>query len=510
MFPFLRILICSLFVSLLVNTAIGQSFPILEWQKFYGSEFDDDPRRILKGLDGNLFIGGNLGTGNDPDACSDIWISKLDTNGVMLWERRFGGSGCDEMRDMVATADSGVIFVGITNSFIEHPEKGQEAFQGDYFMGKIDKVGDIAWLKTYGGLDLDQAFSVARSQAADEYLVAGISNSQNFDVQTDLLMANMWCVKIGEDGEKKTAWAFGGSKSDWAYSIAGCENGDYAFAGFTNSEDIDGTQRRTNGDGWVGRVDRYGAVVWQRIYSGKLEDYFTRVIEDNDGRIVLVGNFESERKGKQFWFLKLTPDGNKIYERIFGDRMDEYATAIAATADGGYIMTGYSKYIDLSNKYIKGGEDFWVFRLNGRGDVIWTKTFGGRDDERGIDILEYEPGRYYALGVKRNNFAKDGKLDRGNDFWLLRVDEEICEDIDVELYTSVKDYTAYTGRGFKLKAICNKGDQFLWDFGDGTTSTQREPVKKYNMPGVYEIKVTVFINENCSKTVKLPQYMMVW
>ena len=147
--------------------------------------------------------------------------------------------------------------------------------------------------------------------------------------------------------------------------------------------------------GWVGRLDRgAGRVIWQRIYSGKLEDYFVKVIEDPDGKVVLCGNFESEKKGKQFWFLKLTADGKKIYERIFGDKMDEYATSIAPTADGGYVMTGYSKYINLSNRYIKGGEDFWVFRLNGRGDVIWTNTFGGRDNERGVDIIEYRPNVY--------------------------------------------------------------------------------------------------------------------
>ena len=190
--------------------------------------------------------------------------------------------------------------------------------------------------------------------------------------------------------------------------------------------------------------------------------------------------------------------------------MDEYATSIQETSDGGYIMSGYSKYINLSNKYIKGGEDFWVFRLNARGDVIWTNTFGGRDDERGIDVIEYSPGVYYALGVKRNNFKNEGKTDRENDWWLLRIDETVCEDTDVKIYSSLTNSTAYVNKNFKLKALCNKGERFLWDFGDGTTSKEKEPVKKYEQPGVYEIKVTVFINENCFKTVQMDDYIMVW
>lgn len=488
----------------------AQAYPELHWQAFFGSPYDDIPAKILKSPDGTLLIGGSIGTGNGGEDCTDIWVAKIDTLGKLIWERGFGGSGCDEIRDMVVTPDSGVIFVGISNSFIEHAEKGQEAFQGDYFIGKVSKVGEIEWLKSYGGLDVDGAYAIAKSEAWPEYVIAGVSNSQNFDVQTELPMANLWCVKIDELGKKRTAWAFGGSKHDWAYSIGACRDGDYVFAGYTNSEDIDGTERRVNGDGWIGRIDRYGAVKWQRIYSGKLEDFFTKVIEDKEGRMVAVGNFESEEKGKQFWFLKLTADGKKIYERIFGDKMDEFATSIAACSDGGYIMTGYSKYIDLANKYIKGGEDFWVFRLNHAGEIQWVNTFGGRDNERGVDVVEYRPGVYYALGMKRNNFEKQGAVDRGNDFWVLRIDEQTCDDVPISIYLSLKDNTAYVDKGFKLRAITPKGERFLWDFGDGTTSTEREPVKKYELPGVYEIKVTVYITETCSKTYTHPNFLMVW
>jgi hypothetical protein len=508
---FFNIVVSLVAWALLAVPALpAQSYPNLRWQKFYGTEFDDVPARILKAPDGNLFIGGSRGTSLGTSNCTDVWVIKVDTMGRIIWERPFGGGGCDELRDMVVTPDSGVIFVGASSSFIEHPEKGQEEYQSDYFIGKITKEGDIEWLKSYGGLDVDQAFCIAKSESWPEYVVGGVSNSQNFDVQTELPLANLWTVKIDELGTKRTAWTFGGNRHDWGYSLAACPDGDFIFAGFTSSEDIDGTERRTNGDGWVGRFDRYGAVEWQRIYSGKLEDYFSKVLVDAEGRIVLIGNFESEENGKQFWFMKLTPQGKKLYERIFGDNSDEFATSITECADGNFVMVGYSKYINLANKYIKGGEDFWVFKLNPKGEVLWAKTYGGRDNERGVDVVEYRKGVYYALGVKRNNFENNGAVDKGNDFWLLRIDEETCADIDVKIYLSVPNNTAYAKKNFKLKALTDRGERFLWDFGDGTTSTDKEPVKAYDVPGVYEIKVTVFITENCHKTYTLPEYLMVW
>jgi hypothetical protein len=496
-------------VALLLGSGLSaeaQSFPVLRWQKFYGSEVNDVPARILKVPDGNLYIGGSRGTAQGGN---DIWVGKVDTNGLLLWDRTLGGNGSDELRDMVVTPDSGLIFVGTSNSFIEHPEKGQAEYQGDYIMGKISKAGGIEWVKSYGGPELDQAFCIAKSRAWPEYVVGGLSNSRALDVQTELPLANLWAVKIGDAGEKRTAWTFGGKGHDWAYGIAPCKDGDYVVAGFTGSEDIDGSESRQNGDGWVARIDRYGAVEWQRIYSGKLEDYFVKVLEDREGHIVVIGNFESDENGKQFWFLKLTPQGKKICERIFGDDADEYATSIIETADRSFLMTGYSKSIPLVNKHIKGGEDLWVFKLDAKGEVLWANTYGGRDNERGVDVLEYREGVYYVLGVKQNNFEKAGTVDRGNDFWLLRIDEQACDDIDIQVYLSAQDYTAYVKKGFKLKCLTDLGDRFLWEFGDGTTSTDKEPVKAYDTPGVYAIRVTVFIADNCYKTYMLPEYLTV-
>lgn len=505
-------LLFSVLAFFICQNLTAQSFPVLEWQKFFGGEEDEEATTLIKTKDGNLMIGGIVAEGGDErTSCTDMLMMKVTPNGQKLWERRFGVSGCDELRDMVETPDTGVIFVGVSSAFISHPEKGEQPYQGDYFVGKLDVKGDIEWIKTYGGLDMDQAYSITRSETWPEYIVAGASLSQNFDVATTLGMTNFWGLKIDEMGDQRTGWAFGGNRHDWAYAIDGTRDGDYVFAGFTNSEDIDGTARRTNGDGWVGRIDRYGAVRWQRIYSGKFEDYFTDIFEDEDGRLIVCGNFESETRGKQFWFLKLTASGKKIYEKIFGDEdVDEFALDIEPCESGGYIITGYSKAIALKNKYIKGGEDFWVVRLDDKGRIMWSDTYGGRADERGAAIVEYSPGVFYALGTKRNDFILGGIKDNKKDFWLLKISEENCDDIDIDVYLSLKDYTAYVDKNFKLKANVPGAVGYKWDFGDGTTSNLKEPVKKYEIPGVYEVKVTVYLNENCSKTQSLPEFIMVW
>ena len=489
--------------------APAQTYPELSFQKFFGSQNDETPARLIKTLDNNLLIGGTRQHPEVNSHSANIWIIKVDPSGKLIWEREIGGSGFEELRDVVATPDSGYLFCGITSSFITHPEKGGEEFGGDYFVGKLDNRGNISWIKSYGGLDVDQANGIAIGRR-DFFVVAGASGSNNFDVETKKDMTNLWAVKVDFQGELKSRYSFGGDRHDWASSISACYNGDYVFAGFTNSEDIDGTQRRINGDGWILRMDRYGEVLWQRIYSGRFEDYFTRVIEDREGRIVAVGNFESEKKRKQFWFLKLTPDGKKVNEMIFGGNQEEYLNSVAETANRGYIVTGYSKYDQLENKYIKGGQDFWVIRLDYKGNVVWQNTYGGREDEIGVDVIEFSPGVFYAIGEKKNDFAVNGTIKNGKDFWLLRIEEKPCSAIDASLSFSLKDNTAYKDRAFKARAECEIADGFLWNFGDGSTTMVKDPQHTYEMSGVYEVYLTVFVNETCAKVVKAPNLIMVW
>ena len=487
----------------------GQGFPILRFQKFYGRGGNDTPTCLEKTLDGNLLLGGNVAENDGKGGCTNIWIIKVDEFGDQIWEREFGGSGCDELRDMVVTPDSGVIFVGITSSFIEHPEKGEEDYQGDFFMGKLNKLGEIEWLKTYGGLDVDQAYGVASARKG-EYMVVGATNSSNFDVQTELLMTNMWAVRVSDFGKKDMAQAYGGNKQDWAFSVAGTNEGEYIFAGFTNSEDLDGTSRRSNGDAWVGKIDRYGSLRWQQVFSGKFEDYFAKVIVDPTGRLVCVGNFETEEQGKQFWFLKLTGEGKKMYEQIFGGNENEFATSVDALKLGGYIMTGFSRYYNLENEYIKGGEDFWLIRLDARGNILWKQTYGGRDNERGVDVIEFDNGVFFALGVKHNDFEANGTKDKKDDFWLLKVEETDCDEFAVRIENNLGDFTINRDKYFKLRARAEQGDSYLWDFGDGTISRDKDPVHRYDNPGVYQVKLTVFLNENCTQSAVLEDYIIVW
>src|SRR5439155_10347173 len=71
------------------------------------------------------------------------------------------------------------------------------------------------------------------------------------------------------------------------------------------------------------------------------------------------------------------------WQRTFGGSNDETLTALQQTADGGFILGGYS-YSSASGTKTStnfGGADFWVVRLDGNGNKLWEQSFGGSDND---------------------------------------------------------------------------------------------------------------------------------
>lgn len=501
-------LILVLFSILTYKFVPAQLFPNLVFQKFYDNLGDDYAKKLLKSHDGNIFIGGNTvlfdSTGED---CSNIWIVKVDTLGELLWEQEITMTGCEELRDMVNTEDGGIMFTGVTNSLIPHRERGDEDYWGDYFIGKMDSIGTVEWLQSYGGSNLDQAFGIVKG-IYREFMIAGGSHSYDGDVGINNGMSDVWALKIDTKGQPRFSKVLGGLESDWANAVALCQNGDYLFAGFSNSPQEIGRQDLYGG-GLVIRMTQTGRIVWQKSFSCPLGGYFTRVAENDQGKIILTGTMESGKNGKDFWYVRLDENGQQLSEHIQNRPDDEILTSMVICDDRGFLMGGYSTSLIGGDDYAKGGDDFWLIRTNSIGGIVWQNTYGGPNDERCQDVLEYRPGVYFAVGEKHNMFTRDSDS-QDMDFWFLRIEEYPTDSINASIYVRAEENRINRNTPTRFRARYSYGDRFLWDFGDGTTSTEESPLKTYEISGLYEVTLTVFANENCQQTVKLEDYIEVW
>ena len=113
----------------------------------------------------------------------DLWIVKFKADGSIQWQKTYGGSQDDGGGGILPTFDGGYIIAATTNS-IDGDLKGlrTDITQGDIWVFKIDSLGVIQWQKTFGGSKEETAISIIPGGEGN-YVVLGITGSHDGDVK---------------------------------------------------------------------------------------------------------------------------------------------------------------------------------------------------------------------------------------------------------------------------------------------------------------------------------------
>ena len=216
---------------------------------------------------------------------------------------------------------------------------------------------------------------------------------------------DMWVLRL--DGSGNVVWdrTFGGGEDDWATSVVALADGGLAVAGLTASKGAG------NADMWVLRLDGSGNVVWDRTFGGSENDWASSVVALADGGLAVAGHTESKGAGDaDMWVLRLDGSGNVVWERTFGGGESDEAGSVVALADGGLAVAGSTRSKGA------GTRDMWVLRLDGSGNVLWDRTFGGGLSDWASSVVALADGGLAVAGGTESKGA--GKFD----VWVLRLD----------------------------------------------------------------------------------------
>ena len=195
---------------------------------------------------------------------------------------------------------------------------------------------------------------------------------------------------------------FGGSKDDCTNSIIQTSDGGYVVAGDTESK---GAGKY---DAWVIKLDNEGNKVWDKTYGGRDYDWADLIIQTTDGGYAIAGVTYSKSAGKSdFWVIKLDNQGNIIWEKTYGGRDDDWAYSIIQTTDGGYVIAGKTE------SKVAGVTDAWIIKLDHEGNIIWDQTYGGSGCDVACFIIQTIDGVYIVAGI--TNFY---------DIWVIKIDDE--------------------------------------------------------------------------------------
>lgn len=221
----------------------------------------------------------------------------------------------------------------------------------------------------------------------------------------------------------------GGNNIDRVRGFQKTSDGGSILVGHTNSNNGDaGSSGYGNFDYWVVKLNSSLSITWKKRFGGSGDDRANAVQQTADGGYIVAGysnsndgQITSPKGGKDYWILKLTSTGAISWKKIFGGNNEDEATSIQQTSDGGYIVAGYSYSNNGNVTGNHGSCDYWVVKLSSTGSLVWQKSYGGSAEDKATSIQQTSDGGYILAGYS-NSTNGDVTANRGDDdYWVLKL-----------------------------------------------------------------------------------------
>ena len=375
----------GLLLTLLISFSVyTQTY---EWAHSTGSAQYDVARNITTDKFGNLLVIGDYGTPTGgvidlnpgpgdvnytSNGGSDVFIQKFTPDGTLIWAKSFGGTSND--RGYCITSDEmGNIYVSGWFINIVDFDPGLDISNlisngsADIYILKLSINGEFIWVKQIGGVSNEAVLSMDVDESNNLVLVGYFNDTVDFDpgVGTDIQTSNglkdIFIQKIDTSGTHLWVETFGGSGVDDAESVFTDQNMNiYVTGGFEDTIDFDSgvgiDQHVVIGlmDYYALKLDENGVHQWAKSFGGSdFEDCYS-VCVDNDENVYLTGLFKST--------MDFDP--------------------------GSGVM----------NHTPNGADDAFIHKLDGDGNLIWVRTFGGISSDIGSSIKCDQEGGVYVGG----------------------------------------------------------------------------------------------------------------
>lgn len=174
------------------------------------------------------------------------------------------------------------------------------------------------------------------------------------------------------------------------------------------------------------------AVDFSRVYGGNAIDEGYGVDVDENTDFVIAGGrsfstdiyLHENEGGSDFWMMQMTPEGDTIWSRTYGGfdnddlRVVRYNEMNGISAFG---TTWSSATGDVPNH--NGQVGAWLLVTDMAGNPSLSIVYSGMFGEQGIDVHPLTGGGHVLL-IQASSPVLNGEMSNGNfDYWITRVDE---------------------------------------------------------------------------------------
>jgi hypothetical protein len=337
----------------------------LIWKKTYGVLGDDDRAYCaLPTAEGYFIVGSSESNKTDVTVG---WALMLNQDGNAVWNKTYLEGSGTELRFALNLTD-GFLLVG--NEFLSSGNMNG-------FVAKIDELGNLIWSKTISGNGSDEFYSAFA--ATDGFVLLGL-NTKNAGEQSQA-----YVVKIDTNGNIIWDKTFSFAADSVAKAGVQAPDGNYMVSGYADP--------RGQGDFsfLLMKIDSDGNVLWNQTYGATGSQEATAITEASDG-FVIAGNTQAPDGNMHAWVIKVDLNGTLLWTTTAGGKNADSPSCIVLSGDGGYLVGGFTFSFGAGNR------DFWLFKINDSGKVIWSCTQGDAGYQEAYSVIPTGNNQYVMVG----------------------------------------------------------------------------------------------------------------
>lgn len=393
------------------------------WTRILGGTGADYAYNVIATHDSGFAI---VGYSNSTGAGGyDVLLIRLNSRGDTLFTRYYGGYNDDFGYAIVELPDEGFIIAGTTRSF--------GSGGSDIFLIRVNSWGDTLWTKTFGGRQDENGYSVILTRD-NNLLVVG--STQSVGAGRD----DVYILKVDLNGNRIWAKTVGGTQTDIGYAVVRASESGYAIAGYTES--FGGTDRK----GYVVRITETGDSVWARLYGGPDDDIFQAVVPTGDGGFAAVGRtFNVSASNYDLYFVRLDRNGAVVWEKTYGGTGNDFGYGIDNTLDGAFVITGWTRSFGF------GGWNAYLIKTAFVGYVVYELSPGWNllslpftFTARFEDLFPYSTPPAYIYNTNLRRYEPITEISSGYGFWVMNFGDTTYSILDTTGIGSITD-TLYPG-----------------------------------------------------------------
>ncbi|NOX46873.1 MAG: hypothetical protein GXO89_07840, partial [Chlorobi bacterium] len=440
-------MITILILTSLAIYSFGQ-IPEITWQNCFGTDEDENAKCILK-TDNGYLLGITLesdGPGiTNFHGVADAWIISVDTVGNVIWEKCFGGSEAETSHQIIKASNHNYYLLNSSNS-TDGDVQSQSNGLTDFWIVKIDEVGNILWERCYGSPNGDTPVD-AISTPDGGLIFMGRIWTAGGDVQIYYGAYDIWFCKIDSLGNIEWEKTIGNEGIDNAINLKLTSDTTFSFIGgyyeLGGMIDCYVPSTGSGADLWLVELNLSdGDILNQYCYGGSYNDlgYYFEKLDDgyilvssttsNNGDVSGLHGPPGDPNYQDIWVVRIDEQGGIEWQKCLGGSGLEVPNYIGQTKDGGFMVIGYTRSYNgdvNGNHSMPGDADIWVVKLDKDGEIIWQHCYGGWGNDRfwGLNSVVKKDDNSYIILAQSDNGSDDVEctINQGYyyDAWLFEI-----------------------------------------------------------------------------------------